>query len=273
MSLRTSRAATFAALLAACVLASAPLAAQQRASLAERVADLERQAAAGQGNVELLNQITLLRGEVQALRAELEELQRRQEQMASQARSQYLDLDGRLVRLEGGASPTPGPASTAVEAPAGADAPPSAASMEPAPSVHGDAEARAGGVGEEQDYLAAFDELKRGDYVASARAFEDFLSRHPDGTYAPNALYWLGESYYVTQNYPLAEAQFRAVVERYPTHDKAAGALLKVGLSQFGQEQFEAAAGTLREVVARYPGTDVARTADDSLRSMRLNGL
>ena len=97
--------------------------------------------------------------------------------------------------------------------------------------------------------------------------------RHPDGFYAPNALYWLGESYYVTQNYAMAERQFQAVIDRFPLHDKAAGALLKVGLSQYGQDAFEAAAGTLAEVVARYPGTDVARTAEDSLRSMRLDGI
>ena len=69
----------------------------------------------------------------------------------------------------------------------------------------------------------------------------------------------------------MAERQFQAVVDRFPAHDKAAGALLKVGLSQYGQDAFEAAAATLAEVADRYPGTDVARTAEDALRSMRLN--
>ncbi len=72
--------------------------------------------------------------------------------------------------------------------------------------------------------------------------------------YAPNALYWLGESYYVTQNYALAQQQFQALLDRYPTHDKAAGALLKVGLSQYGLKQMDAAAATLAQVVQRLPG-------------------
>ena len=264
---RTSRRAFRLPLLAACLLVALPLAAQQRVSLADRVAALERQAAASQGNVELLNQITVLQGEIQSLRAQVEQLQRLQEQQDAKARSQYLDLDGRLVRLEGGTrAQLPDPAAIEVRADSGsADAPPPA-------SLPGSA-ATAPSEDERADYLAAFEELKRGDYVASAGAFEDFLVRHPRGTYAPNALYWLGESYYVTQNYDLAEQQFRAVLDRFPLHDKAAGALLKVGLSQFGQGSVEAAAATLSEVIDRYPGTDVARTAEGSLRSMRLNDL
>jgi tol-pal system protein YbgF len=253
------------AFLPACLLVALPLAAQQRVSLADRVAALERQAAAPQGNVELLNQITVLQGEIQALRAQIEELQRLQQQQSDKARSQYLDLDGRLVRLEGGAPAASDRAAIDVPADSGSDdAPPPATVVEQAPPASAD---------EQDDYLAAFEELKRGDYVASAAAFESFLIRHPGGTYAPNALYWLGESYYVTQNYELAEQQFRAVLERFPGHDKAAGALLKVGLSQFGQGATDAAAATLVEVVERYPGSDVARTAEDSLRSMRFDGL
>ena len=250
MSLRTFR----TAFAATCLLAALPLAAAPQ----------------GTGSVELLNQVTVLRTEVQALRAEIEQLRRQQQLQADNARSQYLDLDGRLVRLEGGA-PVPAPAALEVPADSGSavSPPPQAVVEAPRP---GDAPAAASG-NEEQDYLAAFDALKHGDYVESARAFQAFLAHHPDGFYAPNALYWLGESYYVTQNYGMAEQQFQAVIDRFPRHDKAAGALLKVGLSQYGQDAFEAAAGTLAEVVARYPGTDVARTAEDSLRSMRLDGL
>lgn len=249
MSLRTTSRTFRFAVAAICLLASLPL------------------AAAPQGSVELLNQVTVLRNEVQALRAEIEELQRQQRLQADNARSQYLDLDSRLARLEGGA---PVPAGAVLEVPADSG---SAVSPPPETVVEGDGAIAVASGDEEQDYLAAFDALKQGDYVASASAFQEFLARHPDGVYAPNALYWLGESYYVTQNYAMAERQFQAVIDRFPLHDKAAGALLKVGLSQYGQDAFEAAAGTLAEVIARYPGTDVARTAEDSLRSMRLDGI
>ncbi|MFL6592755.1 MAG: tol-pal system protein YbgF [Luteimonas sp.] len=254
--------------LAAALVAAAPVRAQ-RASLADRVAALEQQAANNQGNVDLLNQVTALKSEVASLRAQLEELQHQNEQFRQSSRSQYLDLDGRLNRLEGGAAPA-GPASAT---PTPSSAPASTGAGEAKPAVYGDAGTLAKGSDERTAYEAAFDTLKAGRYAESARQFQDFLQRFPSGAYAPNALYWLGESYYVTQNYALAQQQFQALLDRYPTHDKAAGALLKVGLSQYGLKQLDAAQATLAQVVQRYPGTDAARTADDRLRAIQLQAV
>jgi len=253
--------------LAAALVAAAPAFAQ-RASLSDRVTSLEQQAANNQGNVDLLNQVTQLRGELQTLRSQIEELQQQNEQLKSSARSQYLDLDGRLNRLEGGSVPVD-PAAGAVPAGAAQVAPP--LNAEPAPAVHGDPGSMARTADERAAYETAFNALKAGDYVQSAQLFTDFLQAHPDGAYAPNALYWLGESYYVTENYTLAQQQFQALLDRYPTHDKAPGALLKVGLCQYGDKQVDRARATLADVTTRYPGTDAARTADDRLRAIELS--
>jgi tol-pal system protein YbgF len=252
-------ATTFAAALVAAAPASA-----QRARLADRVAALEQQASNNQGNVDLLNQVTQLKSEVQALRSQIEELQQQQEQAKQASRNQYLDLDGRLNRLEGGATPPPAATTTSPR--------PStpAASSEQQPAVYGDPGTLAQGEGERGAYEAAFDALKAGRYADSANLFQQFLQDYPSGSYAPNALYWLGESYYVTQNYALAQQQFQTLLDRYPTHDKAAGALLKVGLSQYGLQQMDAAEATLLQVGQRYPGSDAARTADDRLRAIQL---
>ena len=252
-------------MIAALLLAIAMPATAQRASLADRVAALEQQAANTQGNVDLLNQVTALKSEVQALRAQIEDLQHQNDQFKQTSRSQYLDLDGRLNRLEGGGA---APVSTPV--PAAASTAPASPVSDAKPSIHGDAGTLAQGADERSSYTAAFDTLRAGRYADSARQFQDFLQRYPDGAYAPNALYWLGESYYVTQNYALAQQQFQALLDRYPTHDKAAGALLKVGLSQYGLKQFDAAEATLAQVGQRFPGTESARTAEDRLRAIQL---
>jgi tol-pal system protein YbgF len=252
-------------LIAALLLAIAMPATAQRASLADRVAALEQQAANTQGNVDLLNQVTALKSEVQALRAQIEDLQHQNDQFKQTSRSQYLDLDGRLNRLEGGSA-----ALVSTPVPAAASTAPASPVSDAKPSIHGDAGTLAQGADERSSYTAAFDTLRAGRYADSARQFQDFLQRYPDGAYAPNALYWLGESYYVTQNYALAQQQFQALLDRYPTHDKAAGALLKVGLSQYGLKQFDAAEATLAQVGQRFPGTESARTAEDRLRAIQL---
>src|SRR6476661_10315696 len=92
------------AVLCTGLLAMAAPAMAQRASLAERVAALEQQAANNQGNVDLLNQVTTLRSDVQSLRAQIEDLQHQNEQLRQASHDQYLDLDGRLTRIEGGAA-------------------------------------------------------------------------------------------------------------------------------------------------------------------------
>ena len=256
------RASLVAIAFAAAFMAAAPAWAQ-RTSLADRVAVLEQRAADNSGNVDLLNQLTELRREVQALRSQVEELQQQNEQFRSTSRSQYLDLDGRLNRLEGGAlPPASGEASTG--------AAPAAAPRETPPAVHGDAGLLANTADERSAYETAFNALKAGDYAQSAQLFQDFVRLHPEGVYAPNARYWLGESYYVTQNYELAREQFQALVDRYPTHDKTPGALLKVGLSQYGLRDLDAAEATLSQVPTRFPGTDAARTAEDRLQAIQL---
>lgn len=272
---------TYLLVLAAALVAAAPAHAQ-RVSLADRVAALEAKANNPQQNLDLLNKVTQQEAELRELRAQLEQLQNENEQLKQRGRDQYLDLDGRLNRLEGGAAPAPVGATPAapplgnaapVAAPAATPAPVAATTAERPPSVHGDTGAMSAAGDERTAYNVAFDRLKAGEYADAAQLFTSFLQLYPGGVYAPNALYWLGESYYVTQNYALAAEQFRALLAQYPTHDKAPGALLKIGLCDYGLGKLPEAERTLGEVIAKYPGTDVARTADDRLRAIQLGRL
>ena len=258
----------FTPLFAALLLVATALPAQaQRVSLADRVASLEQQAASDRGVSDLTNQLNQLRTEMQQLREMVELLQNENEQLKQRNRDQYLDLDGRLNRLEGGVVPAvPAAAAPPVAVPATT----AQVSGERPPSVHGDVGAMAQTGDERAAYNVAFDALKGGNYADAAQLFLSFLELYPNGSYAPNALYWLGESYYVTQNYQLAGQQFRTLLGRYPTHDKASGALLKLGLSEYGLGKVDEAERTLANVIAQYPGSDVARTADDRLKSMQL---
>ena len=262
-------------LAAGLAVASLPADAQ-RASLADRVAALEQRAAGDQGNLDLLNQVNALKTEVAQLRSQIEELQQQSEQAQATAKAQYLDLDGRLNRMEAGGADAPGAAPAAPPPPPAAEgsdarAPADAGAVVP-PEIPAAGAPAAPSADERASYEAAFDVLKAGRYDESARLFDQFLQQHPDGAYAPNARYWLGESYYVTQNYELALEQFQALYARWPQHDKAPGALLKVGLSQYGLKQLDQARATLAQVAERYPGSDAARTAEDRLRAIDLAG-
>ena len=103
------RIGTTSVLLAAMLCAS-PLATAQRASLADRVAALEARGAGDRNGTELVNQVSQLRAEVQELRGQIEQLQQQLEQAKQSQRSQYLDLDGRMNRMEGGGAAASSPA-------------------------------------------------------------------------------------------------------------------------------------------------------------------
>ncbi len=285
---------TAAALVAAAVF---PAHAQGRLSLAERVERLEQQAARGdQGdrNLQLLNQITELQAEIQSLRGVIEQQGFEIESLKKRNRDQYVDLDSRLARLEGG---QPAGGSTPAEpVPEGGFQP---LLDEPAPAaprtVMEEPEVRAqvdgGGqtspldstapatiepaadpAGERPLYESAFEALKEGRYAESARRFQAFLGAYPNGAYAPNAYYWLGESYYVTQNYGIALDTFRQLLSAFPDSAKAPDALLKVGYCHYELRQWDDAEATLNEVVQKYPDSTVSRLAQGRLRALRLEG-
>jgi tol-pal system protein YbgF len=257
-----------AALLALAAGGWPAAASAQKQGLADRVAALEQQAAAqgnsaGQANVDLVNRLAQLQAEVQALRNQVETLQNENEQLKQRGRDQYVDLDTRLQRVEAGAG---APVGSRPAAPAATPAAP--AGSRPSPPLT--APRPATGAGGDEAYAAAFQALKRDDFVESARAFQAYLRDFPDGPLAPNAWYWLGESYYVTQNYPLALQAFDTVVSRFADSTKAPDALLKKGYSQVELGQERAGMATLNAVINQFPGTEAARLANSRLRTLSL---
>ena len=86
----------------------------------------------------------------------------------------------------------------------------------------------------------------------------------------PNAWYWLGESYYVTQNYELALEAFQTLLGQYAGSRKEADALLKLGYCQVALGQRAEGEASLRDVMSRHPGTDAAAKAESRLRTLAL---
>lgn len=247
----------------------------QKLSLGERVTRLEQQSAeqtssAGQANVELLNRLTAMQAEVQALRNQVEQLQNENEQLKQQGKDQYLDLDSRLQRLESSpqaaappaANEMPGPSSTRPGTTAGASSrlPPASAA---GPALNA--------ADEQSSYDAALSALRNSDYVESSRRFQAYLRDYPNSSLAPNAWYWLGESYYATQNYPIALQSFETLLGQFPGSPKAADAMLKKGYCQIVMGQAGQGRQTLNRVVNEFPGSDAARLAASRLRGMSLD--
>ncbi|HET6545944.1 MAG TPA: tol-pal system protein YbgF [Rhodanobacteraceae bacterium] len=297
------------ALAAVVLLVVAPIASAQRLSLAERVERLEQQANPQNdgGSLGLVNQIQALQSQVRTLQGQIEELNHQVEVSKQQARDQYIDLDSRIGRLEGrapGTAVSPAAAgadndrqlndvdlgtSSGAAVPPVAPAPP-AGSIPPADAATGqgdlagdsglepsnpdvdaaaDADASIDQADEKAAYDQAFAALKDGRYAESARRFQSFIDSYPASDLSGNASYWLGESYYVTQNYRIALQTFENLLQRYPDSEKAPDALLKIGYCQYELKEWDQAEATLTDVTLKYPDTTVARLAESRLRALK----
>jgi tol-pal system protein YbgF len=279
-----------AALLAASAF-SAPVLAQ-RLSLAERVAKLEQQAQGqngAQANIELVNQINALQSQVQTLQGQIEEMRHQLDELKSHSKDQYIDLDSRIGRLEGRSSGAPAAAAPPANANNG-QLPDMALGASTAPPLPSQGQsntnpvdtgapldtnmappaAAASPADEKSSYDQAFNALKDGRYAESARRFQAFIDQYPASELTPNAHYWLGESYYVTQNYPISLNTFQKLLAQFPNSQKAPDALLKIGYCQYEMKQWDQAEATLNQVLQKYPNTTVANLAQGRLRALKL---
>ena len=247
----------------ACVLPATQVAAE---STSDRLDRLERQLDS-RGLVDMLNRLDQLQRDLQELRGELELQAHRQEDMTRRQRELYLDIDRRLQQLE--TSQPAAPASTIT--PSTTLAPPvSAPPTAPAPP---DAPVTAAGSGSEQaQYEQALGILREGRYNDAAAAFSRQLASYPDGEYADNATYWLGETYYVTRDFDRALSTFNRLVTDFPQSPKVPDARLKIGYIHYENGNRKLARQELSTVVSTYPGTTAARLANDRLQRMQQEG-
>jgi tol-pal system protein YbgF len=121
---------------------------------------------------------------------------------------------------------------------------------------------------EQAEYQAAFKLLKDARYEEAIGAFNGFLAANPRSELADNARYWLGEAYYVTQDYPQALAAYEQLITTHPQSLKIADAMLKAAFSQQEMGQVDAARARLEEVRKRYPGSTAARFAEERLKKI-----
>ena len=83
----------------------------------------------------------------------------------------------------------------------------------------------------EEQYRFAYKLLIQTDYVEAENAFRAFVTAHPDHQLAGNAHYWLGETYYVRNDFNSAARTFAEGYRKFPKSAKGPDNLLKLALS------------------------------------------
>lgn len=115
----------------------------------------------------------------------------------------------------------------------------------------------------EEQYAHAFGLLRKGDYTAAAAGLEAFLTANAEHELAGNAVYWLGETYYVRNDYDRAARYFLQGFEKYPKSRKGPDNLLKLGMTLAALDHKADACQAFVEIGKLYPdaGEKILSTA------------
>jgi len=209
---------------------------------------------------ELFYQLQLLQDEVMKLRGIVEEQGEQLRQLKQQRLDDYISLDKRISALGGGSAPPAagGAAAGDMSGAAGADSAPIDASMVPAPPPETAAAApRASATPqEEQAYQSAYDLVRARKFPDATTAFKRFLGQYPEGNYAGNAHYWLGELYLLDGESPAAKKEFEILLSRFGDNRRVPDAMFKLGRIYHQEGDSAKAREMLQRVVNEYAGSD-----------------
>lgn len=159
----------------------------------------------------LKEEVSLLRGLVEEQAHEISRL--KQQQMDN-----YIDLDKRLSALSGRGGNV-APVDSSVLSPSPVQSAGGGVSPSNTTSALGEAEV----------YAAAYNLLKQRQVDSAIAAFKDHLSRFPNGAYAGNSYYWLGEIYLLKNELADSRDWFTQLIEKFPTDRKVPDAKFKLG--------------------------------------------
>lgn len=197
---------------------------------------------------DLFVRVQELQQEVMRLNGLVEEQGNQIRTLKEQSLERYMDLDRRLAG---------GDASAAVSV-----------AGEGEPSKLPEARMQAGDVSAEQPgegdaYRAAYALVRGQEFDAAVRSFKQFLQRYPDGRYAPNAHYWLGELYLALKPAApeLARQSFTLLLDEYPDNAKVPDAMYKLGQVHYVKGNRDRAREYLNRVIREHSDSAAADLA------------
>ncbi len=238
----------------------------------QRVAELEAQAR-NRSIIDLFNQVETLKTEFARLRGQIEVLQNEMENSQKRQRDLYVDLDGRLRKMEAAMAEQ---AARAAQAPAaapsvavlGAAAQPGSSASDPSralPPAVATLPPVLDPVAEQRAYDQGLEHFRAGRFGEAVTAFQLFTRNFARSTLVPSAQYWIGNSLYAVRDFRGAIATQRQLLTQFPDSAKASDALLNIASAQGELGDLQGSRATMQEVVAKYPNSEAGIKAKQRL--------
>ncbi|MBV9773924.1 MAG: tol-pal system protein YbgF [Gemmatimonadetes bacterium] len=124
------------------------------------------------------------------------------------------------------------------------------------------------GAGADELYNTSLAALRRGSLQTARAGFQEFLRTSPQHRLAPDALFYVGETYNEARDVDQALLVYAQVVQRYPASSRAPTALYRAGTVEAGRGNRTQARTLLNRVVQAYPRSPEAALARDQLQKL-----
>ena len=105
----------------------------------------------------------------------------------------------------------------------------------------------------QEQYAFARSFLFKQQYEEAEKALGQFIEAHPSHALTGNARYWLGETFYVRDNFARAAAVFLEGFQKEPRGSKAPDTLLKLGMSLTNLEKAKEACAAFNKLRTEFP--------------------
>jgi len=121
-------------------------------------------------------------------------------------------------------------------------------------------------------YALGRQKLEAGQTQRARELFEEFLQKFSKDELAPNAQYWLGETYYAEKKWNEAIVEFQKVIKDFKGSDKVPDALVKIGMSFQAQGDCQNALLFFEETLQSHKIAPAAKIAKEHLAECRKKG-
>lgn len=231
--------------------------------------------------VQMEMRVSAIESQMREMNGRIEELGIKLNQMEKALDKKLSDAEFRLKMLEDGqrtAGEGKAPAAAAGTAPG---VPPGTKPIAPMAPPSGSQQASAApaassapmllppGTPDEQ-FKFAFDFLKQNDYAQGEKAMRAFADAHPNHPLTGNALFWLGQMYFVSKDYTKSAVSFAQSYEKFPDGTKAPESLQKLGVSLAQLNKKDEACTAFKQFQTQYPTAPVATKQSVQAESVRL---
>lgn len=215
----------------------------------------------------LLAKINEMQSEIQRLRGKLEVQSYELKKLKEQQKAYYNDLDQRISMLSSGKATAVSTLSlddtTTTATPDVTNKISNTATVTPSTTSTTVSKS-----GEEASYNTAYEFIQNKQFPEAISAMKTFIQQYPNGKYASNAHYWLGELLLAQHQDQEAIQEFSTVVNNYPTSNKVSAAMLKLGYIYASLGDTAKAKTEFSTIEKMFPGSTTAQLAHTRLQTL-----